>query len=280
MNNVATHFRKPITVIWIAAWVGMVTGSLPAYARSTQPSLLVIDTANGRALQAHQPDLRRYPASLTKMMTLYLLFEALDRKKIKLTSPMRASRHAAAQPPTSLGLTPGDTIRVDDAIRALVTKSANDVAALVGEALAGTETRFASRMTAKARALGMRNTVFANASGLPHPSHRTTARDMAVLAKALLRDFPHRYHYFSTRRFIYRGAIHTNHNRLLGHYRGLDGMKTGFTRDSGYNLVASARRNGHRLVGVALGCHSAQARNELVARALDAGFESLAEGRR
>lgn len=280
MSDRVTHSRKPFRFITIATLVATLFSVLPANARPAQPSLLVIDTTNGRALQARHPDVRRYPASLTKMMTLYLLFEALDRRKIKLNSLMRASRHAAAQPPTSLGLNPGDTIRVDDAIRALVTKSANDVAALVGEALAGTESRFASRMTSKARTLGMRNTVFANASGLPHPSHRTTARDMAILAKALLRDFPHRYHYFSTRRFSYRGSVHANHNRLLGHYRGLDGMKTGFTRDSGYNLVASARRNGHRLIGVALGCHSAQGRNDLIARALDAGFESLAGSRR
>jgi len=243
-------------------------------AAQRQTSLLVVEAGTGRTLRSVGADVTRYPASLTKMMTLYLLFEAIDRKQIKLNSRMRVSGTAAAKPPTELGLSPGQTITVQNAILAITTESANDMAALVGETLAGSEARFASRMTAKARALGMRRTTFGNASGLPHPAHRTTARDMAILGRALLRDFPHYYHYFGKRQFHYAGATHHNHNRLLGVYRGMDGIKTGFTRASGYNLVASAKRDGRRLIGVVMGSSSAFARNQTMARLLDDGFRN------
>ncbi len=241
---------------------------------AAQPSVLVVDAASGRTLRNIGADTIRYPASLTKMMTLYLLFEALDRKQVKLNSRMKVSRTAAAQPPTALGLRPGQTISIHDAILAITTKSANDMATLVGETLAGEENRFAHRMTKKARALGMSRTTFGNASGLPHPAHRTTARDMSILARALLRHYPHYYPFFSRRQFTYAGALYPNHNRLLGTYRGLDGIKTGYTRASGYNLVASARRDGRRLVGVVMGSSSAAARNRTMAQALDTAFAS------
>lgn len=255
--------------------------SAVAPAARAQTSLLVIDAGTGRTLHERGADVIRYPASLTKMMTLYLLFEALDRKHIQLNSRMRVSRTASGQPPTALGLSAGQAIRVNDAIPAITTKSANDVATLIAETLGGTETRFAARMTRKARALGMRRTTFGNASGLPHPAHRTTARDMAILARALLRDFPHYYHYFGKRRFLYGRTAHPNHNRLLGVYRGMDGIKTGYTRASGYNLVASAKRDGRRLIGVAMGFATAGARNEAMTRLLNAGFrDAAANGRR
>lgn len=259
-----------IVVIVILSALGLIatTGA----AAAGKPSVLVVDAQSGRTLRSKDADVVRFPASLTKMMTLYLLFEAIERRKLRLSSRMRVSRSAAAQPPTQLGLLPGQTISVNDAILAITTESANDAAALVGETLAGNEKRFASQMTKKARVLGMARTTFGNASGLPHPAHRTTARDMATLGRALLRHYPQHYHYFSRRKFIYAGITHSNHNRLLGTYPGMDGIKTGYTRASGYNLVASARREGKRLIGVVMGSSSAAARNQAMTRLLDTGF--------
>lgn len=249
-------------------------GLIVATAAPAQTSLLVVDAATGQTLHAVDADRPRYPASLTKMMTLYLLFDALDHKRFRLSSQLSTSPAAAAMPPTELGLTPGRRITVRDAILAITTESANDVAVLVGESLAGSESRFAQLMTAKARALGMHHTRFANASGLPNSAHRTTARDMAVLGRALLRHHPHHYHYFGQREFRFGGRTYHNHNRLLGLYPGMDGIKTGFTRASGYNLVASAKRGGRRLIGVVMGSSSAWARNQTMARILDEGFRN------
>ncbi|MFO1418174.1 MAG: D-alanyl-D-alanine carboxypeptidase family protein [Methylotetracoccus sp.] len=272
-TNSRTVWAWPSAVPRIAAF--LLAAMLPAGSASAgQPSLLLVDAASGRTLQAIAADVPRYPASLTKMMTLYLLFEALDHKRIGLGTRMRVSPNAAGKPRTSLGLRAGQSIGVHDAILALTTESANDVATVIGEALAGSEPRFAARMTGKARALGMRHTSFGNASGLPNPAHRTTARDMAVLARALLRDYPEFYHYFGARQFHYRGITHANHNRLLGAYPGVDGMKTGFTRAAGYNLVASAKRNGRRLIGVVMGSPSKNARAAAMTRLLDRGFVS------
>jgi D-alanyl-D-alanine carboxypeptidase len=243
----------------------------PAAALASGVSTIVVDS-DGRTVHAQNADRRAYPASLTKMMTLYMLFDALEQRRIRLNDRIRISGNAAAKPPTQLGLSRGETIRVRDAILALTTKSANDVAAAVAERLAGSETQFAQRMTAKARALGMRRTVFRNASGLPHPGQVSTARDMAILGQALIRDFPQYYSYFGVSRFRYRGAVHANHNRLLGVYRGMDGIKTGYTNAAGFNLVASARRDGKRLIGVVMGADSAAGRNATMARLLDRGF--------
>jgi D-alanyl-D-alanine carboxypeptidase len=233
---------------------------------------LIMDATSGRVLHETNADLTRYPASLTKMMTLYLLFEALDNGTVAFDESLPISVHAASQPPSKLGLMPGQSISAENAILALVTKSANDVAAAVAERLAGSESRFAWSMTAKAGDIGMSRTMFANASGLPDPDQVTTARDMAVLALALLHDFPHYYHYFSSDHFYYGGAVHANHNRLLGSYEGLDGIKTGYTHSSGFNLVASAMRDGRRLIGVVLGARSPANRSLIMASLLDQAF--------
>lgn len=248
---------------------------------SVQPSLaaeatFVIDARTGQTLQASHADSRRYPASLTKMMTLYLLFDAIDRGKVKPGTRMRVSRRAAQQPPTKLGLRFGQTITVRNAILALATKSANDVAVVVAEALAGTEWSFARQMNAKARALGMKHTTFRNASGLHHPKQVTTARDMARLGRALLRNHPRQSRVFATRSFQYHGNRYANHNRLLGVYGGMDGIKTGYTNAAGYNLVGTARRGKTRIIAVVLGQRSAAARNTRMTALLNSGFRKAA----
>lgn len=260
---------SPILVVLIAFVFAAISG--PAAANSKFASIL-IDVTNGRVLQQSNPDLPRYPASLTKMMTLYLAFQALDDGRWTLDQPLWVSAHAAQQPPTKLGLRPGQSISVEDAMLALVTKSANDAAAVIAENLAGTEDIFARRMTTKARALGMSETSFRNASGLPDPYQITTARDMATLALALIHHFPHYYHYFSTQHFYYKGRAIANHNHMLGVYAGVDGIKTGFTRSSGYNLVASALRGNQRLIGVVLGAPSSSTRNSIMADLFDQAY--------
>lgn len=243
---------------------------LPALART--PAAIVVDDATGAVLHARNADTPVHPASLTKLMTLYLLFEALEEGRIHLDDPLKVSREAASRPPSRLGLRPGETIRVRDAIRALAIKSANDVAVVVAEALAGSEQAFARRMTDKARALGMERTTFVNASGLHHPRQRTTARDMATLARRLVDDFPQYYRFFGERDFTWQGRSYRNHNRLLGRYAGMDGLKTGYIRASGYNLVASAERDGRRIVAVVIGGRTADARDRWMVELLDLGF--------
>ena len=238
---------------------------------------IVIDAETGEVLRSRNADIRRYPASLTKMMTLYLLFEAVDNGKFSLDSKLKVSKRAAGQSPSKLGLRAGSTIRVEDAIKALIVKSANDIAVVVAEALGGTEVEFARKMTRKAKALGMSRTTFRNASGLPNRKQRSTARDMARLAQALMRDFPHRYHYFGDQRFRYKGREHRSPNRLLSRYRGMDGIKTGYIRASGFNLVASAERGGRRVIAVVFGGKTSRSRNAHVANLLDLGFTRIAE---
>ena len=238
---------------------------------------IVVDAETGEVLRSRNADIRRYPASLTKMMTLYLLFEAIDEGRLSLTSKLKVSKRAAGQPPSKLGLRAGSTIEVEDAIKALVVKSANDIAVVVAEALGGTEVEFARMMTRKAQALGMSRTTFRNASGLPNRKQRSTARDMSFLARALMRDFPHRYHYFDDQRFRYSGRSHRSPNRLLGSYRGMDGIKTGYIRASGFNLVASAERDGRRVIAVVFGGKTARSRNTHMATLLDLGFTRIAE---
>lgn len=237
---------------------------------------IVADAQTGEVLMARYADSIRHPASLTKMMTLYMVFEAIERGSLSLSDRITFSSHAAKMSPSKLGLPVGSKLRVEDGIKALVTKSANDVAAAFAEKLAGSERNFAARMTRKAKELGMTRTVFRNASGLPDTQQVTTARDMAKLAMALLRDFPHRYHYFGIRNFSYNGRNHHNHNRLLGEYRGLDGIKTGYINASGFNLVASAKQNGRRLVGVVFGGQTWRSRNDHMVKLLDEGFATLA----
>lgn len=242
---------------------------------------IVMDARTNEVLLEDQADETRFPASLTKMMTLYMLFEALERGDISLETRMTASRNATRQPPSRLGLACSrrrgcDSITVDQAIRALAVQSANDVATLVAERLGGTEARFAANMTARARELGLTNTRFANASGLPDERHRTTARDMALLSQALWRDFPQYYHYFQTANFSWRRNHGRNHNRLLGEVEGVDGIKTGYTRASGFNLATMAERNGRRVIVVVLGGETSAARNAQVAYLVEGAFEEYA----
>ena len=222
---------------------------------------IVIDEQTGKVLHASNPDRQRYPASLTKMMTLYMVFDALDRGKLKLNQRLRVSRRAQGMAPSKLGLKRGQSITVKDAILALITKSANDVAVVVAESLGKTEINFAKMMTRKARTLGMRKTRFRNASGLPNRRQVSTARDMATLARKLITDFPQFYHLFKTQRFSYKRRTYRNHNRLLRAYPGVDGIKTGYIRASGFNLVASTKRYGRRLIGVVFGGKSAKSRD-------------------
>ncbi|MDJ0391422.1 D-alanyl-D-alanine carboxypeptidase family protein [Roseomonas sp. E05] len=240
---------------------------------SSRYAAVVMDAGSGEELYAINADEPRYPASLTKMMTLYLTFEALDRGRLRLTSRIRVSRHAAGQEPSKLGLKPGTSITVRDAILALVTKSANDVASALGENLAGgSEVAFGRIMTRKARQLGMRNTSFRNASGLPDANQVTTARDIAILGRALIRDFPKRYAYFNARHFAWHGRSIGNHNNLLGEYDGADGIKTGYIRASGFNLAASAVRGDTRLIAVVFGGATTAERDGHVMALLDRGF--------
>jgi D-alanyl-D-alanine carboxypeptidase len=222
---------------------------------------IVLDANSGNVLHAANADELRYPASLTKIMTLYLLFEQLDAGELKLDSPLPVSENASAQAPTKLGLKPNQTINVEDTIRGLVTKSANDAAVVVAEAIGGDEQRFADMMTRKAHALGMSRTVYRNASGLPSDEQVTTARDQALLGRAIQERFPRYYRYFATPSFTYHGETLRNHNHLLGQVEGLDGIKTGYTQASGFNLVTSVRRNNRHIVSVVLGGSSAGARD-------------------
>src|SRR5690242_8875052 len=223
---------------------------------------IVVDGNSGTVLQAASPDALRHPASLTKVMTLYLLFERLESGKLKLDSELKVSEHASEQAPTKLGLKAGQTISVEAAIKGIVTKSANDAAVAVAENLGGDEKSFARLMTQKAHALGMAHTTYVNASGLPDDDQVTTARDQAVLGRVIQDRFPRYYRYFSTESFVYHGEEMRNHNHLLGAVDGVDGIKTGFTRASGFNLLTSLHRDGRYLVAVVMGGPSASERDE------------------
>jgi D-alanyl-D-alanine carboxypeptidase len=234
-------------------------GNVPAVAAPY--SDIVIDANTGNVLHATNPDASRHPASLTKIMTLYLLFEQLEAGKLKLDTPLKVSEHAADQSPTKLGLKPGSTIQVEDAIKGMVTRSANDAAVVVAEAISGDEAEFAKLMTRKAHALGMTRTVYRNASGLPEDDQVTSARDQSILGRAIQERFPRHYKYFSTRSFNFRGQRIGNHNNLLGRVEGVDGIKTGYIHASGFNLVTSVRRGNRYLVAVVLGGSSAGSRD-------------------
>lgn len=237
---------------------------------------IMLDADTGQVLGEENADALTYPASLTKMMTLYLTFEALNQGRITLDQRFPVSAHAAAQAPSKLGLTPGDSVSVRNLILAIVTKSANDAAVVLAEGLGGSEPNFARYMTWKARQLGMAHTWYDNASGLPDSKQLTTARDIARLALALYRNFPREYRYFDTQEFDFRGEIVHGHNHLLEWYQGADGIKTGFINASGFNLAASAVRNGHRLIGVVMGGRTWRSRDKEMAGLLDQGFAALA----
>ncbi|MBP2294068.1 D-alanyl-D-alanine carboxypeptidase family protein [Azospirillum rugosum] len=244
--------------------------SLPALA--AKYAAIVVDARTGEVLHEENADTITHPASLTKMMTLYLTFDALDEGRLTLDQALPVSAWAEAQSPTKLGLRAGQSLRVEQAILGLVTKSANDAAVVLAEALGGSEAKFAEMMTRKARELGMRSTVFRNANGLPNMEQVTTARDFSLLSRALLSDHSKYYPYFSRRNFVYGGRSLHNHNRLMLRYEGMDGIKTGYTVASGFNLAASAVRDGRRLVAVVLGGKSAASRDIRMAALLDKAF--------
>ncbi|HSH57738.1 MAG TPA: D-alanyl-D-alanine carboxypeptidase family protein, partial [Halomonas sp.] len=233
---------------------------------------IVVDVESGEILHAANAEETRYPASLTKMMTLYLLFEALEERSLGLDHALAVSSYAAGKPASKLYVKAGSTIPVETAIEALVIKSANDVAVVVAEALGGSEAHFARMMTDKARELGMTRTTFRNPHGLPDANQTTTARDMATLSLRLMQDFPQYYHYFSRTSFSWKGKTITGHNRLLDNYAGADGLKTGFIRASGFNVATSAVRNGRRLVSVVMGGFTAASRDAHMTDLLDRGF--------
>ncbi len=227
-------------------------------------SALVIDANSGRTLYSADENGLRHPASITKVMTLYLLFEDLDRGAITLRTQIPISEHAAAQEPSKLGLAPGDTISVEDAIKAVVTRSANDIAVAIAEAVGQSESNFADMMTRKAHALGMTNTVYVNASGLPNDEQITTAHDLTILGRSLEERFPRYFRYFSTTQFDFDGEIIGSHNHLLGRVDGVDGIKTGYTRASGFNLLTSVHRDGRSLIAVVMGGRSAAGRDRIM----------------
>lgn len=235
----------------------------------------VMDADTGEILHERNGEDARYPASLTKVMTLYLLFDAINSGEVSLSDKMVVSRNAAAQPPSNLKLKAGDKIKVEDAIFALVTKSANDVAVVIAEHLGGSERQFAIKMTDKARALGLASTTFKNASGLPNTAQLTTAHDLALLADALMDNHGQYYHYFSTKKFAWGRMVYKSHNDLIESVDGVDGIKTGYTRASGFNLMTSAERDGHRVIAVMLGGATAKSRNDHVASLVEAAFATL-----
>ena len=244
-------------------------------AQAEKYASIVIDLERDQVLHARHADAPRYPASLTKAMTLYMLFDAMKAGEVRLHEPLPVSRTAASQPPSSLRLKAGNTITTKDAINALITKSANDVAVVVAERLGGSEERFATLMTAKARAMGMESTTFKNASGLPNSQQLSTARDMAVLAERLLEDHADYYGYFSNKKFSWGRATYKNHNRLIGRVEGVDGIKTGYTRASGFNLMTSAKRRGRRVVAIMFGGSTARSRDQHVADLVEAAYKSF-----
>lgn len=272
----ALMLRRTLAILTILLTVSLsaTPGVAPPVAQENlRYAAIVIDAETGEVMFARHADANRYPASITKVMTLYLVFDALEEGKIKLSDQIRVSAHAAGQPPSKLGLAAGQTITVQDAILATAIRSANDMAVALAEHVAGSESAFASMMTSKARELGMTQTRYFNANGLPDSRQLTTARDLATLCRALLRDHPEHYRYFGVNSWFYGGREYRNTNGLLNQSGGYDGIKTGFTNASGYNLAASAVRDGRRLITVVLGGRSTASRNEHVAALTQTGFE-------
>ena len=268
----AAHYWRPVYAAhhWAPAHYArrpyprnapVAAGAVPS---SPTFSALVVDANSGRTLYSADENGLRHPASITKVMTLYLLFEELDSGAMTLRTQIPISAHAAAQEPSKLGLAPGDTISVEDAIKAVVTRSANDIAVAIAEAVGQSESNFADMMTRKAHALGMANTLYRNASGLPNDEQLTTARDLTILGRAMEERFPRYFHYFSTAQFDFDGEIIGNHNHLLGRVNGVDGIKTGYTRASGFNLLTSVHRDGRSLIAVVMGGRSAAGRDRIM----------------
>lgn len=260
----------------LLAMCALALGSATAFAGSAS---LVLDARTGKVLSSENADTLNHPASLTKMMTLYLTFEALRRGDMNWDSKIKVSRAAAAQPPMKLGLKPGSTITVREAVYAMIVRSANDAAAAMSERLGGSEQNFARKMTAKARQLGMSRTVFINASGLPASRQVTTARDMSTLAVALIRDYPREYRLFATPSFTFRGRKIRGHNNLMYRYDGMDGIKTGYTNASGFNLVSAVRDGNRRVIGVVMGGRTARSRDDKMAALLNRHVGKASNGR-
>lgn len=273
--------RTPRFLISLVTCIAFCLTASASYARTSaraesRHSYLVMNAETGDIIMQENADAIRYPASLTKMMTLYLTFEALKKGVLKLDQKLPVSAKAARQPQTNLSLRRGDKISVRDAIVSLVVRSANDAAMVLGEALGKTEFNFGVMMTTKARRLGMTNTIFRNPSGLPDSKQHSTARDMAILGVALRKHFPEYYHYFKTQNFTYKGRFYPGHNRVMSRYQGVDGIKTGYINASGFNLVTSVKRNGYTLVGVVMGGRTYQARDNEMISLLDRSFTQLA----
>lgn len=266
--------RQGLKVEWLVLAL-LLSIAVPPSAFARVHASILLDAQTGKVLEAHNPDSLCYPASLAKLMTLYITFQRLDSGKMTLGQELPVSRHAAAQQPTKLYLRPGEDISVRSAILGITTRSANDAAVVLAEAIGGSEWKFAEMMTQTARELGMNRTTFRNASGLPNPYQKTTARDMSKLALAILHDFPQYYHFFRARRFTFRGRTIYGHDYLLALYPGVDGMKTGYTNASGFNIVTSAVRDHQRLIGVVMGSRSARSRDRLMVSLLNRGFAQL-----
>ncbi|MGE0230939.1 MAG: serine hydrolase [Flavobacteriaceae bacterium] len=277
-TRIAGGNARPAAVLaaFLAVFMSIVA-PVPVHA-AEKYAALVADGFTGRVVFARNADDKRYPASLTKIMTLYILFEEMEAGRMSMSTRLKVSSHAAAQQPSKLGLRPGQTIAVEDAILALVTKSANDIAVVVAEGIEGSETAFAARMTRTARRIGMGSTTYRNASGLPDRGQVTTARDQMVLARDIMRRFPQQYKLFRTRTFSYAGRRYGNHNKLLGNFEGTEGIKTGYIRDSGFNLVATVRRDGKLLVGVVMGGKTGRSRDAHMRDILTASFSKVRPG--
>lgn len=282
MQNIQTSpLARLYALVCVVVLLGVSCAHVPAIAKENPKyASIVIDADTGQVLSQDRATKKLHPASLTKAMTLLLAFESIENGQNDYNSPIRMSKHAASMVPSKLDLKPGSTIRMKDAIYALVTKSANDVAVAMAEHLGGSEYRFARQMTAKAKAIGMSDTQFKNASGLHHPEQVTTARDMAKMASYIINKYPTYYRFFSTKEFTYRGKTYRNHNRLMQTYEGMDGLKTGYINASGFNLVASAKRGDRRLIGVVFGGRTSQSRNTHMADLLDRAFGKRAGTKR
>ena len=259
-----------------AAAVAMLAVATMANTAQAKYAAIVLDADDGTVLHSVNADTRNFPASLTKMMTLYLTFEALDSGRLKLDQKLKVSRTAAGRSPSKLGLRSGQTITVEEIVLALVVKSANDAATVISEELGGTEREFAKIMTRRARELGMSRTTFRNASGLPNRGQLSTARDIAILSRVMIDDFGHYYHLFGTQKYRYAGRTYRSHNRMLTRYHGVDGIKTGYIRASGFNIAASVERDGHRLIGVVFGGRTAKSRDRQMAKLFDKAFRAIA----
>ncbi len=265
--------KRPIPMLLICLIAGLLIGtpktSIAGY------SAHVIEASTGSILYSYRARKQNFPASLGKVMTLYLVFRGLDRGDFTLETNIKISPYAARQPPSKLGIPAGGTITIRHAILALATKSANDIASALAEFLMGTEREFAKTMTQQAKLLGMANTTFRNASGLPHSQQKTTALDMTILGRALYEDFPHYSYFFAQRKFTFNGNTYRNHNSLLGVYKGVNGIKTGYIRASGYHLMISSIHNQHHLIAVVLGGKTSRSRDNQMKRLLDRAYHSL-----